>query len=131
MAWVQRKVGGRGFALRKVLLSEAPLTIDRLFETRELVEQCWSWYFDGAPGLHLGEANYSAPRYAMGPWADGKLHLEAVVVNRSHLVMYQDLRVARVQTLKEAFNSSRFPLPDCAPSATKNVSLEVGGRGCG
>jgi len=129
MAWVQRTVGGRGFALRKVLLSEAPLTIDRLFETRELVEQCWSWYFDGAPGLHLGEANYSAPRYAMGPWADGKLHLEAVVVNRSHLVMYQDLRVARVQTLKEAFNSSRFPLPDCAPSATKNVSLEVGGAG--
>lgn len=129
MGWVQRKIGGRGFAVRKVLVSQAALSVDHLFEGGEHVEQCWSWYLDSDPGLHISTHNYSAPRYSTGPWADGKIHLEALVVNRSHVVMYQDLRVARVQTLAEALNLSQFPLPDCSPSAGKNISLEIGGSG--
>ena len=129
IAWIQRKAGGRGFAVRKVIRSVAPFNIMRLFERAEAVEQCWSWYIDGKPGLHFGDHSYTSPQFAAGAWSDGKLHLEAVVVNKTHVVMYQDLRVVRVQTLLEAYNSSSFPMKDCVSSALKKVSLEVGGSG--
>ena len=129
IAWIQRKPGGRGFAVRKVLRSEGPVNLMRLFEREEIVTQCWSWYIDGVPGLHFGPHNYTAPKQSNGAWSDGKLHLEAVVVNKTHVLMYQDLRLVRVQTLKQAYNSTVFPFADCASSALRNASLEVGGSG--
>jgi hypothetical protein len=89
MAWIQRKTGGRGFAVRKLQAARMPLQLDRVFERGESVEQCWSWYMDGSPAFHFGEHDYSEPQYLNGPWSDGKLHLEAVVVTSTHVLMYQ------------------------------------------
>lgn len=55
MAWIQRRIGGRGFALRKVLRSTAPLSPESVFARQETVEQCWAWYMDAVPALHFGD----------------------------------------------------------------------------
>ena len=57
-----------------------------------------------APNLTERAAqNYSLPRYGASAWTDGKLHLEAVVVTATHVLMYQDLKLVRSQTHAEAF----------------------------
>jgi len=149
MAWILRASGGRGFAVRKVLRSVGNLDLMRLNHDRpEKVEQCWAWYIDAVPAFHFGDQNYThvdgVPAFhfegqkdddlhtgfkqAAGSWSDSKLHLATLVVNKSHVLMYQDLRLLHV-TLWEIDNTSNVPFVDCAPSSTKNVSLEVGGSG--
>jgi len=149
MAWIQRASGGRGFAVRKVVRSVGDLDLMRLNHDRpEKVEQCWAWYVDGVPAFHFGDQNYThvdgIPAFhfegqkdddlltgfkqAAGSWSDSKLHLVALVINQSHVLVYQDLRLVYV-TLWEIDNTSNVPFVDCAPSSTKNVSLEVGGSG--
>ena len=130
MAWVQRASGGRGFAVRKVLRGVGDYDPARLNHPRpEKVEQCWAWYFDGVPAFHFGGHDYTGAAHAAGTWSDRKLHLEALVVNKSHVLMYQDLRLVGMRTLWDAYNSTDLPFTDCQSSAGMNVSLQVGGSG--